>query len=94
MNGTVQFTVESRETGEPLTYTFTIAEDRVVISEQAAEDTDAHVRGDVSAWINAFSPDGDRSALEIRGSAQLAAFLLDGLGAGPGRATDASRAAA
>jgi DNA-binding HxlR family transcriptional regulator len=95
MSGTIEFTVENRETGEAASYTFAIGDGTVVISEHPTEDADARVRGDKPAWIKAFSPDGDRGRLAVSGSGELAAFLLDGLGAaGPARATDASRAAA
>jgi DNA-binding HxlR family transcriptional regulator len=95
MRGTVEFAVENRETGETAAYTFTIAEGRVTLAERPAEQAEAQVRGDTAAWINAFSPEGDRTGLQVSGSAELGSFLLDCLGAaGPGRATGASRAAA
>src|SRR5205807_479965 len=94
MSGTVEFAVENRETGEAAAYIFTVSDGKVLISEQPAERAEAHVRGDVAAWINAFSPEGDRSGLQVSGHAELASFMLDCLGAaGPGRVTDASRAA-
>jgi DNA-binding HxlR family transcriptional regulator len=95
MSGTVEFAVENRESGEAATYSFTISDGKVRISERPAEQAEARVSGDAPAWINAFSPEGDRSGLEVSGSAELASFVLDCLGAaGPGRVTDASRAAA
>src|SRR5947209_965260 len=71
MSGTVEFVVENRESGEAAAYTFTISDRKVLISEQPAEQAEAHVRGDRVAWINAFSPEGDRSALQVSGSAEL-----------------------
>jgi DNA-binding HxlR family transcriptional regulator len=96
MSGTIEFTVEHRQNGDTASYTFEIAgTNNVTISERAAEHADAHVRGELAAWINAFSPEGDRAGLSVTGSPELAAFLLDCLGAaGPGRVTDARRAAA
>jgi DNA-binding HxlR family transcriptional regulator len=95
MTGTVEFTVENRESGESAAYAFTISEKSVTLAERPGEQADARVRGDVAAWIQAFSPEGERTGLEVTGSSELATFLLDGLGAaGPGRATGASRAAA
>jgi DNA-binding HxlR family transcriptional regulator len=95
MSGTIEFAVENRETAESTSYTFAVGDGKVTISEHPAEAADARVRGDVPAWISAFSPGGDRTRLSVSGNGELAAFLLKGLGAaGPGRATDASRAAA
>jgi DNA-binding HxlR family transcriptional regulator len=95
MSGTIEFTVEDRQEGQAASYTFEIADGNVTISEHPVEFADARVRGDITAWINAFSPEGDRAGLSVSGSAELASFLLDCLGAsGPGRVTDASRAAA
>jgi hypothetical protein len=96
MSGTIEFTVENRQDGETASYTFEIAgANHVTISEHPAEHADAYVRGERAAWINAFSPEGDRAGLSVTGSPELAAFLLDCLGAaGPGRVTDARRAAA
>jgi DNA-binding HxlR family transcriptional regulator len=95
MRGTVEFIVNYAEDSEAAAYTFEIAEGNVTITEQPAEEPEARVRADVSAWIKAFSPGGDRDDLEVTGSSELAAFLLDCLGAaGPGRVTGASRRAA
>jgi hypothetical protein len=95
MRGTVEFAVEDIEAGESAFYTFEIAEGKVTIAEHPADEPDARVRGELSAWIKAFSPEGDRAGLEIGGSTELASFLLNCLGAaGPGRVTDASRQAA
>ncbi len=95
MNGTIEFTVEDREAGEAASYCFSITEGSAIVTEHPSEHPDARVSGELTAWINAFSPEGDRAGLSVSGSVDLAAFLLDCLGAaGPGRAIDASRAAA
>jgi HxlR-like helix-turn-helix len=95
MSGTIEFTVENRQENEAATYTFVVGDGSVTVSEQPAERADACVRGDVSAWITAFAPEGDRAGLSVSGSAELARFMLDCLGAAaPGRASGASRAAA
>ena len=63
------------------------------MEEQAADRADARVSGSTRAWIKAFSPEGDRSELEVTGSRKLAGELLDGLAlAAPGGAA-ATRAA-
>jgi len=37
------------------------------------------VTGTTEAWIEAFSPDGDRTGLRCSGDGKLARLLLDGL---------------
>jgi hypothetical protein len=54
----------------------------------------ARVGGPTAAWVKAFSPERDRSGLELTGDVQLAAALLDGLVAAGGRASDRARYAA
>jgi DNA-binding HxlR family transcriptional regulator len=94
-SGTVEFVVDNHEAGEPASYTFAVAEGGATLSEHPADQADGRVRGDRAAWINAFSPGGDRTGLSINGNVELAGFLLDSLGAaGPGRAAGAARAAA
>jgi DNA-binding HxlR family transcriptional regulator len=91
LHGTVELTVE--DGGESTVYRLTAADSRVVVEEQAADRADARVSGSTRAWIKAFSPEGDRSELEVTGSRKLAGELLDGLAlAAPGAAA-ATRAA-
>jgi DNA-binding HxlR family transcriptional regulator len=93
--GTVQFTVDQGEGSQAGSYTFTISDAGVTIEERGAEQPEALVHGDRTAWINAFSPGRDRRGLQISGDSALAGFLLDSLGAlSPGRAADSGRAAA
>ncbi len=90
LHGTVELTVDDGD--QPTVYRMTAADSRVVVEEQAADHPDARVSGSTRAWIKAFSPEGDRSELEVTGSRKLAGELLDGLAlAGPGAA--ATRAA-
>jgi DNA-binding HxlR family transcriptional regulator len=90
LHGTVELTVENGD--ESIVYRLTASDGRVVVEEHAADRTDARVSGTTRAWIQAFSPEGDRSELQITGSRKLAGELLDGLAlAGPGAA--ATRAA-
>jgi hypothetical protein len=90
LRGTIELTVEDGD--ERPVYQLTAADGRVVIEESAAEHADARVTGTASAWIKAFSPDGDRSALEMSGNRKLAGELLDGLAlASPSAAGAAAR---
>jgi DNA-binding HxlR family transcriptional regulator len=90
--GTVQFTVEG-ETRR--SYTFTLAETGVQIEEHEASFADASVKGDLPAWIDAFSPERNRGRLELTGDTALAARLLDALTGGvPARAADSAHVAA
>jgi DNA-binding HxlR family transcriptional regulator len=77
LRGTIELTVE--EGGEQSMYQFTAADGRVVIDERPAEHADARVTGSAKAWVKAFSPEGDRSGLELTGNRKLAGELLDGL---------------
>jgi len=92
LHGTVELTVENGD--ESIVYRLTAANGRVVVEEQAADHADARVSGTTRAWIQAFSPEGDRSELKMTGSHKLAGELLDGLAlAAPGAAGAATRAA-
>ncbi|HTX45909.1 MAG TPA: winged helix-turn-helix transcriptional regulator [Solirubrobacteraceae bacterium] len=90
LRGTIELTVEGAD--ERSVYQLTAADGRVVIEESAAEHADARVTGTASAWIKVFSPDGDRSALQMSGNRKLAEELLDGLAlASPGAAGATAR---
>jgi DNA-binding HxlR family transcriptional regulator len=75
-------------------YMFTVSEHAVTLQERPADRADARVAGGTAAWIRAFSPERDRSGLELTGDRTLAEMLLDGLGASHGRAYDRGRQAA
>jgi DNA-binding HxlR family transcriptional regulator len=75
--GTVEATV--RESTRQTLYTFTLTDRGMELAERAAPDADARIGGAVEAWIAAFSPDHDRSGLEISGDRRLADALLDAL---------------
>jgi HxlR-like helix-turn-helix/SCP-2 sterol transfer family len=77
LRGTIELTVEGAD--ERSVYQLTASDGRVVIEESAAEHADARVTGTASAWIKTFSPDGDRSGLQMSGNRKLAGELLDGL---------------
>jgi DNA-binding HxlR family transcriptional regulator len=93
LRGTVELTV--REGSEESAYQLIAGDGQVMIEERPAEHADARVIGTTKSWIKAFSPDGDRGALEISGDRKLAGELLDGLAlAGPARAASAGIRAA
>ena len=90
--GTVEFVVEDPERQGD--YTFTLSEDGVNVEERPAGRADARVAGAAEAWVKAFSPERDRSALDIAGDQPLAVALLDGLAAAGRRAAAHAQAAA
>jgi DNA-binding HxlR family transcriptional regulator len=76
--GTVEAIVQD---GERCAYTFELSRDGVTIEEGPTETATARILGGEQAWIDAFSPDGDRDGLHITGRRELAEALLDGLSA-------------
>jgi hypothetical protein len=90
--GKVEFGVD--EPDGRAAYTFTLADGSVSVEEHSADGADARVTGSATAWVKAFSPERDRSGLELTGDVQLAGMLLDGLLAAGGRASHRARYAA
>jgi DNA-binding HxlR family transcriptional regulator len=90
--GSVEFVVDDPD--RRAVYAFMVAEDGVVVEEHPADGASARVTGPSDAWIKAFSPERDRTGLELTGEVELAGALLDGLVAAGGRASDRARAAA
>src|SRR2546423_977024 len=63
-SGTVEFTVtDGKGDGEAAAYSFSL-NDTVSLTELPSSDADARVRGDTAAWVSAFSPGHDRTALQ------------------------------
>ena len=80
--------------GERCAYTFTLSSSGVTVEEGDGDVATARVEGSTAAWVDAFSPDRDRSGLELHGRRDLADGLLDGLSAlGEADASSARRAA-
>jgi len=77
--GTVELTIEDANAGDGASYSLTVFSGRATIAERPAEQPDARVTGTTEAWIEAFSPDGDRTGLRCSGDGKLARLLLDGL---------------
>jgi DNA-binding HxlR family transcriptional regulator len=88
-SGTVQAVVTD---GERCTYTFTVSPEGVNVEEGVGDVATARIEGTTNAWVEAFSPDRDRSGLELDGRRELADALLDGLSTL--RDVEASRASA
>jgi len=81
--GTVEMQVEDGESTR--SYAITLVDGTAEITEQPAEGSDARITGTSSAWVNAFSPQRDRQALQITGDRNLADAVLDGLSDIPGK---------
>jgi DNA-binding HxlR family transcriptional regulator len=90
--GTVEFDVDEPEGRSA--YTFALSEHGVSLEERSADGPSARVTGSAVDWIKAFSPERDRTGLQISGDHQLAEGLLDGLVAVGQRAVDRAREAA
>ncbi|HEY6399530.1 MAG TPA: winged helix-turn-helix transcriptional regulator [Solirubrobacteraceae bacterium] len=91
MPGVVEFVVrESRSISS--SFTFTIADDGVEIEEGPSARADARVAGTKDDWIAAFSPNRDRTNLEVTGEDALAEMLLDALAGADSRAASAHAA--
>ena len=90
--GTVEVDVDGPDGRASVT--FKVAEDSVAVDERPADGADARVTGPASAWVRAFSPERDRTGLQLIGDEQLAAALLDGLLAQGRRGSDRARYAA
>ena len=92
--GTVELVVtDDRRNEGPSAYVMTLSDRRVAVQERLAEAADARVSGDTAAWVNAFSPDRERSRLEIAGDQRLADLVLDGLVSSASRTVAAAAAA-
>jgi DNA-binding HxlR family transcriptional regulator len=89
VSGAVECAVDTA--GEARHYTLIAAGGRVSIEERSAPEADAHVTGDQGAWIEALSPHGSLSSLQIAGRRGLAEQLLGTLVA---HAPSSARAAA
>ena len=68
--GTVEFSVDGPE--GRATFAFTLTDDSVTVDEHPADLPDARVTGSETAWVKAFSPERDRSGLELTGNQELA----------------------
>jgi DNA-binding HxlR family transcriptional regulator len=94
VSGTAEFVI--KDAGEDGDASFALAASKgsVTITEQAPEGPDVRVVADTRGWIAAFSPEHDRSRLEMTGDAKLAEVLLDGLVLSAPRHTRAASATA
>ena len=90
--GTVEFDVDGPN--GRASFTFTVGEESVAVEEHPADGADARVTGPASAWVRAFSPERDRTGLQLTGDEQVAGEVLDGLLARGGPGSDRARDAA
>jgi DNA-binding HxlR family transcriptional regulator len=77
--GTIELTVDDGTPEESSSYAVTLSSGPASLSEHAADRPDARVKGTTAAWIEAFSPNGDRGGLHVTGNRKLANALLDEL---------------
>jgi DNA-binding HxlR family transcriptional regulator len=75
-------------------FTFTFSDQGTKMEERQADGPAARVTGSTTDWVRAFSPERDRSGLEITGDHQLADTVLDGLVTTGRRAAHRTREAA
>jgi hypothetical protein len=95
MQGTVEVTVDDTQTGgKAASYSFALSGEAIAVREEHAEQADARISASTAAWIAAFSPQHDRSGLDIRGQSSLAGALLDALATAPAHAAAHSSAVA
>ncbi len=92
--GTVELTVDDGTPEETTSYAVTLSSGPATIQERSAERPDARVNGTTAAWIEAFSPEGDRGGLQITGNRTLANVLLDSLALSAHSAASAQTASA
>jgi DNA-binding HxlR family transcriptional regulator len=79
LNGTIALNAFAKRS-TPRTYLVTVARGSVSVEERAESNADATVSGPERAWIEAFSPDGSLSGLDIDGDRRLATTVLELLG--------------
>jgi len=71
-------------------YVLTAGSGRVTISEQPAPEADARITGSEKEWIEAFRPDGSRSALQATGRTALVDEIVGALSANAARVSAAA----
>ncbi len=89
LTGTAELVV-SRPDGSDRHYAISLTRGETTISEGAAPDAGARIRGSEADWIDAVGPDADRDALSIEGDERLAKVVLDGVCASTARAARAA----
>ena len=77
LSGTLDLIVTDDHGGAGGTYRVSLGPGSASIAEGIEGASGAQVRGTTAAWVQAFSPLGDRDGLAISGDQQLADTLLD-----------------
>jgi HxlR-like helix-turn-helix len=90
--GTVEFQILDPD-GRSF-YTFALSDQGAKLQEHQADAPAARVTGSTADWVRAFSPERDRTGLEVVGDRQIAETLLDGLVAAGSRPTAGAQQAA
>ncbi len=91
--GTVEIVVTGRNRDDS-TYAMTIGPDGMRIEERDQPGSaDARIRGSERAWVDAFSPNGNRGGLTFEGDQGLADAVLELVGATRGAASTSSAVA-
>jgi DNA-binding HxlR family transcriptional regulator len=76
-SGEVELTVtDGHREGGPTTYTAALGDTSIELHEQLSTKPAAKVTGDTAAWVQAFAPGTDASALEFSGDRSLADSLI------------------
>jgi DNA-binding HxlR family transcriptional regulator len=76
-SGEIELTVtDGHREGGPTTYTVRLTGDSVELQEQFSADPTTQVTGDTLAWVQAFAPDSDVSALQFSGDRSLADLVI------------------
>jgi hypothetical protein len=95
MTGTVELSVTGEDLDDaPPAYTVELADSGATVHECPADHADARISGALGAWIGAFSPEHDRTGLQVTGDTELAAAVLNGLALRGQTAASASQAVA
>lgn len=94
LRGAIQLTVSDGNEGAARPYLVTLSSGHATVSEHSTDRADASITGTIAAWVQAFSPAGDRSALRITGDRELGSALLDELALSSGREIDQHAATA
>jgi DNA-binding HxlR family transcriptional regulator len=78
LEGTIELSVTEPQAG-PLVHTLILSGGSATIQQRPSDSADARVSGETSAWVEALSPEGERTGLRFTGDAALAHAVLDGI---------------
>jgi DNA-binding HxlR family transcriptional regulator len=87
--GTVELSVATRGRADRQ-YTLRVGRGRMTIEEGPAADAEARISGSEQAWIEALSPNGSRSGLDVQGDDRLADAVLEACGSAAAAAANSA----